>query len=349
MQIKEYRMNFDKNFEKLIAKIIQSADKKSDQNSRKFIKQIQNLAKGGKRIRPFLVHLIHKGYGGKENIFNYEASYELVHLFALIHDDIMDDAPTRHNEKTLHQYTKEDLLFAKMEKDRRRRLAEAYGILGGDLIFLWANKIFQEGKNKNHKEASRVFYDMLEELTIGQMFDIVSPASEIFDTKSLISKSQMKSGHYTFTRPMELGAVLAGIDNTEKNKIKKIGEKIGLVFQASDDLIDVLSNKAISGKENFTDIKEGQQTILTSYFFSLASKGEKEKFLKYFNKNKTLKETEKKEILSLFEKTNTFKEVRAFLEKETQDILKMIDKTKLQNKEKEILKELTIYIKERNA
>jgi geranylgeranyl diphosphate synthase type I len=349
MQIKEYRMGFDKKFDKLVDSIIVSAEKKSDENSKRFIKQIRNLAKGGKRIRPFLVHLIYRGYGGKENIFNYEASYELVHLFALMHDDIMDNAPTRHNEKTLHQYTQEDPLFNKIEKDRKRRLAEAYGILGGDLIFLWANKIFQEGKNKNHKDATRIFYEMLEELTIGQMFDVISPASNIFDKQMLIDKSLMKSGHYTFTRPIEIGATLAGVDKKEINTIKKVGEKIGLVFQASDDLIDILSDPKISGKENFTDIKEGQQTILTSYFFSLANKKEKEKFLKYFNKNKTLKEKEKKEILDLFEKTNTFKEVRNFLEKETTEVLQMIEKTKLQKKQKDILKELTIYIKERNA
>lgn len=90
----------------------------------------------------------------------------------------------------------------------------------------------------------------------------------------IATKDDLKSGQYTFTAPMILGATLAGADDDMIDRIREIGKTIGVAFQMRDDLLDRLPDD--DGKTKFSDIHEGNQTVVWSYLLHQLTGEEKE-------------------------------------------------------------------------
>lgn len=229
------------------------------------ISYIESIASGGKRFRPYLVYCASGTDNDHKENFLLLASVELLHIFALVHDDIIDEADTRHTVMCAHK---------KFGDKYGKRTGESIGILLGDIIFAWAYECLFEYTLQFPNSRIRVieeFTKLVAEVTHGQILDVLSPVQSQISTEAIKEKMILKTARYSFVRPLSLGFILNGDDPNDQEFAEKFGLFVGIGFQLQDDLLDLLPSKD-TGKEQFSDIQNGNQTLLSSYVLELKSK-----------------------------------------------------------------------------
>lgn len=215
--------------------------------------------------------------------------FEILHSMALIHDDIIDKSPRRHNVDTVHEF-----ITKKLGK-KNRDTANSQAILVGDLVlarvyellFSWYS-IPQQQTNL----AQQNVHAMIEEVILGQMIDVQMMTGQKVQKNLIDKKNIYKTASYTFTRPLLTGAILAWADNKTLAHIKELGNNLGLAFQLRDDLKDILATE--TDKKIFSDIQEGQQTFFTRYIEKNGTPAQK-----ILLKNSMKKQLNKKQIAAL--------------------------------------------------
>lgn len=233
------------------------------------------LTSKGKYIRPALAHLIARAYTPNRGQDMRPGFFiEAFHLFALIHDDIIDKGTLRRSAPTIHTALASTYNIEKRIGDRQH-LANAQAILAGDLVYTWALELLQELHQEPYgKELSDHLFAMIKETVLGQMIDVDLMSQRHTTDERLYDKMYFKTASYTFIRPMQIGVIVGGGDAQALQSCVAIGKPMGLGFQIQDDLIDVLSTSAESGKKAFTDIFEGQHTYITHYIRTQGTKTE---------------------------------------------------------------------------
>lgn len=232
--------------------------------------------------------MINLAYGNlkiNKEIINQMIGVELLHLFALIHDDIMDGSSVRHGVKTINTLHKNE------------NLSKSYAMLAGDMVFNWSYECFIE--DNQNKESIKLFQKLIEEVIIGQAIDATLPHQKEISEKELQEKNILKTARYTFRRPIEIGLVLANKKIDKKHG--QIGENLGAIYQIDDDLLDIFGDEKKLQKKTFGDIESGQATIIYLHL-----KNDKN-FKKFFGKK--LNNDDKKKIIDLIEKSGTLKKI----------------------------------------
>lgn len=223
---------------------------------------------GGKRLRPAFCHWAFVGAGGDPDdaiVIDGGAAIELLHTFALIHDDIMDGSSTRRNTDTIHvQFEQQHALSG--WRGEGRRFGEGVAILVGDLAFVYADKLLAGAP----PEALRVFNDLRVEVNVGQYLDLVGTAKGNVGHGAASRISRYKSGKYTVERPLHLGAALAGRLGELEGPLSGFGLPLGEAFQMRDDLLGVFGDPAATGKPVGEDLREGKPTVLFATAVELA-------------------------------------------------------------------------------
>ena len=270
---------FDSYYLQKFDELIERAAKITDYSeNQKLVKHARALSYGGKRIRPYLCYLSYVSSGGSsfEDIKDICVALELIHLFALVHDDIMDESTTRRGVTTTHH------AYGEMtETSTSRRSAESMAILLGDLIYTWALEIASEyfATHRNEKARQTVF-TLLREVIHGQMIDIVISDASSVTIEELQEKNHLKTSSYTFIRPMHIGCLLADTQNCDA--FISAGKHLGEAFQVIDDVIDIAGNSKTTNKDTCLDVEMAQHTLISNYIKDNASEDIKEKFFSYF-------------------------------------------------------------------
>jgi geranylgeranyl diphosphate synthase, type I len=162
---------------------------------------------GGKRLRPAFCHWGFVGAGGDPTdprIVDAGAAFELMHAFALFHDDVMDDAASRRGAPTTHTVFAHDHAVAGWAGESRR-FGEGVAILVGDLAFVYADLLLESAP----PAAWRIWNELRVELNIGQFLDVAGSVQRVRDVVSAERICRYKSGKYTIERPLHLGAAIA--------------------------------------------------------------------------------------------------------------------------------------------
>ena len=229
---------------------------------------------GGKRLRPAFAHWAFVGVGGDPDdtrIIDAGAGLELLHTFALIHDDIMDGSRTRRGAEAIHvQFIRSHRNFKGRGEDRR--FGEGAAILVGDLAFVYADILMSTA---NH-EALAVFNELRVEVNIGQYLDLVG---SVRGEPTLVAAQricQYKSGKYTIERPLHLGAALAGRLDDVEAELSAYGMPLGEAFQLRDDIMGAVGDDAITGKPVGDDLREGKPTALVARAREVATVGQRQ-------------------------------------------------------------------------
>ena len=217
---------------------------------------------GGKRLRPAFCHWGYAVAGGDPAdaiVVDAGAAFELMHAFALFHDDVMDDASSRRGEPTTHT------VFAGLHRDGRwagesRRFGEGVAILIGDLAFVYADRLLV-GANP---VAWGVWNELRVELNVGQVLDILGSVRGVRDVAQAERICRYKSGKYTIERPLHLGAALAAPDRFDDvaGPLSAYGLPLGDAFQMRDDVMGAFGDEATTGKPVGGDLREGKPTPL---------------------------------------------------------------------------------------
>ncbi|MEV0714509.1 polyprenyl synthetase family protein [Asanoa sp. NPDC050611] len=219
---------------------------------------------GGKRLRPLFCYWGWRSAGGADGapIIAASAALELFHAFALIHDDIMDGSDRRRGEPSVHR------LFADLHtRSSWRGDPASYGrntaLLCGDLCAAWADQMFHEcglSAEQVHKGYG-VFAIMRTEVIAGQYLDLVSGVGD-GSVASALTVIRMKAARYTVTRPLQIGAALAGAGEEALAALAAFGDPLGDAFQLRDDVLGVFGDPAVTGKSILDDLREGKPTVM---------------------------------------------------------------------------------------
>jgi geranylgeranyl diphosphate synthase type I len=217
------------------------------------------LRSGGKRLRPAFCHWAYFGAGGSDLPFvtDVGAALELLHAFALVHDDVMDGSDRRRGLPTAHRAF-DDRHVAEGWRGEPRRFGEGVAILIGDLAFVYADMLLAPLT----PEARRVWDELRVELNIGQYLDMVGTARGDADVASARRIATYKSGKYTVERPLHLGAAMAGRLDELAGPLTAYGLPLGEAFQLRDDLLGAFGDAEATGKPVGDDLLEGKPTPL---------------------------------------------------------------------------------------
>lgn len=217
---------------------------------------------GGKRLRPAFCHWGYAAAGGDPDdqiVVDAGAAFELMHAFALFHDDVMDDAASRRGEVTTH------VVFAEQHRSagwagESRRFGEGVAILIGDLAFVYADRLLA---GANHA-AWGIWNELRIELNVGQVLDILGSVRGVRDVAQAERICRYKSGKYTIERPLHLGAALLAPDKLDQFEapLSAYGLPLGDAFQMRDDVMGAFGDAAATGKPVGGDLREGKPTPL---------------------------------------------------------------------------------------
>lgn len=217
---------------------------------------------GGKRLRPAFCHWGFVGTGGDPDdprVVDAGAALELLHAFALFHDDVMDDSATRRGEPTAHVAAMRRHAVEGWASDGRR-FGDGVAILVGDLAHVYADRLLTG--------ADPVVWDLWHELrielNIGQYLDILGSVRRERRLTAARQICRYKSGKYTIERPLHLGALLArGAAAREwLPSLSRYGLPLGDAFQLRDDVMGVFGDSTATGKPVGDDLREGKPTPL---------------------------------------------------------------------------------------
>ncbi len=195
---------------------------------------------GGKRFRPMLVLLAAQfGDPNAPGVVPAAVVVELTHLATLYHDDVMDEAALRRGTPSANT-----------------RWTNTVAILTGDFLFARASDILAD----LGPEAVRIQARTFERLVTGQLRETTGPVSGHDPIEHYLQVVEDKTASLIATSG-RFGAMLAGADEAVVDVLTRYGTRIGMAFQLSDDLLDVTSETAQSGKVPGTDLREGIRTL----------------------------------------------------------------------------------------
>lgn len=228
---------------------------------------------GGKRLRPAFVYWGYRATGarGSDALHHLGAAVELLHSFALIHDDVMDRSVLRRGRPTVHT--------ALAEAHGREALAGdpawfgvGGAILAGDLAFVWADQLLDSAPLPPAPldRARGVFRDLRVEVMAGQYLDLRLAGRPDADEADALRVALLKAGRYTVTRPLELGASAGEPSAVLRAALRAYGDAVGVAFQLRDDVLGLFGDPSRTGKSCVEDLREGKRTLLFLRALALA-------------------------------------------------------------------------------
>lgn len=217
---------------------------------------------GGKRLRAAFCHSGFVAAGGRRHhpaVIDVCAAFELMHAFALFHDDVMDGACTRRGAPTTHE------VYARMHAEQgwageSRRFGDGMAILIGDLTFVFSDQLLGSAG----PAAWELWNRLRIELNIGQVLDLLGAAQRDRRADKAARICRYKSGKYTIERPLHLGAALAAPERigTLAPVLSGYGLPLGDAFQMRDDVIGAFGDPSVTGKPVGDDLREAKPTPL---------------------------------------------------------------------------------------
>lgn len=242
---------------------------------------------GGKRLRPAFCYWGHAAVAGqpdtpeqREALLRASASLDLLHVSALIHDDVMDASDTRRGMPAAHRQFE-----ALHQQIDGRGSAESFGragaILLGDLLIMWSVQLLANaGVDSARLAAAQPLVEVMRnEVTAGQFLDVIGQArADSEETGVAVARAnrvvEYKSARYSVRRPVQFGAALGGAEETQLSALGRYGSPLGRAFQFRDDLLGVFGDEALTGKPAGDDLREGKRTVLIAHALDSASAGE---------------------------------------------------------------------------
>ncbi|WP_084533275.1 polyprenyl synthetase family protein [Nocardia fusca] len=193
------------------------------------------------------------------------AALELLHAFALLQDDVMDESARRRGEPTAHRRL--------ADRHRRnglpgcpRRFGESAATLLGDICLIWAEQMLREsGMDEPALARVRPHYDRMRiELALGQFADLSNDIRSAPTLDAVLAIARAKSGDYTVKWPLVLGAAMADCDRHVTAALAEYGRAIGEAFQLRDDILGVYGLPEVTGKPDNDIAQHKASTVIVA-------------------------------------------------------------------------------------
>ncbi|MFC6877233.1 polyprenyl synthetase family protein [Flavobacterium myungsuense] len=240
------------------------------------------LKLGGKRMRPVLTLMSAEVFDvDYKKALPAALAVEVFHNFSLIHDDIMDAAPLRRGNETVHE--KWDINT---------------GILSGDAMLILAYQYFERYEPAIFKDLAKLFSKTALEVCEGQQWDVDFEIREDVTIPEYLKMIQYKTA-VLVGAAMKMGAIIAETSTENANLIYDFGLNLGLAFQLQDDYLDAFGDPETFGKQVGGDIIENKKTYLYLKAIEFASPSDKLQLNQLFSIH----------LEDNFEKINTVKNI----------------------------------------
>jgi len=203
------------------------------------------LELGGKRLRPLLTLMSAQMYGSSvEKALDAAVAIEVFHNFTLLHDDIMDAAALRRGKLTVHE---------KWDVNT--------GILSGDAMMIMAYQRFLSYDSETFFALNKLFSKTALEVCEGQQYDVDFETRSDVTVDEYLMMIKLKTSVLVGCA-LQMGAIIAGKEQKEQEKIYEYGIQLGMAFQLMDDYLDAFGDPETFGKEVGGDIRENKKTYL---------------------------------------------------------------------------------------
>ncbi|MBT8271687.1 MAG: polyprenyl synthetase family protein [Flavobacteriaceae bacterium] len=283
------------------------------------IEYILNL--GGKRMRPVLTLMAAELFGADHNkALNAALAVEVFHNFTLIHDDIMDEAPLRRGQPTVHH--KWDLNT---------------GILSGDAMLILAYRCLESYEPIVMKVLLSSFNKTALEVCEGQQYDIDFETRNDVTISEYIRMIEYKTA-VLVGMALKFGAIIAGASESDQDRIENFGIALGTAFQLQDDYLDAFGDPESFGKKVGGDIVENKKTFLFLKAKELASEEQKEELSRMFTESFVDEEKKITRTKAIMKATGADTACRETIEQYTAKAFDILDETSISEKGRMYLK-----------
>ncbi|SUB77681.1 polyprenyl synthetase family protein [Porphyromonas macacae] len=261
---------------------------------------------GGKRIRPVLCCAACQAFNNGDPLPALDAAIalEIYHNFTLLHDDLMDNSPTRRGKAAVH-----------------KKWNPNQAILSGDAMSIMSFKILSEKYPAEIlKKIIIPFAKLSLEICDGQQYDMEFEDRDDVSAEEYIDMIRLKTA-VLLGGALEIGATIGGANAVDTKKIYQAGIDMGLAFQLQDDLLDVYANESILGKPTGGDIVNNKKTLLLIKAFEKTKGKSREKLNDYLYWGTDKKAEKIKAVTELYNQLGIKEEVSQMVSDYTENSL----------------------------
>jgi geranylgeranyl diphosphate synthase type II len=275
----------------------------------------------GKRIRPVLTLMSAEIFDANyKEALPAALAVEVFHNFSLIHDDIMDDAPLRRGNETVHE---------KWDVNT--------GILSGDAMLILAYQYFEQYEPLIFRELAKLFSKTALEVCEGQQWDVDFENREDVTLPEYLKMIQYKTA-VLLGAAMKMGAIIAQTSIQNANFIYDFGQHLGIAFQLQDDYLDAYGNPETFGKQVGGDIIENKKTYLYLKAIEYATVEQKEQLLHLYSIKPQDNFEKIESVKELFIATGAYAATQNAIQEYTQKAFDTLDKLEIHPDKKSILR-----------
>ncbi|MEO6884424.1 MAG: polyprenyl synthetase family protein [Bacteroidia bacterium] len=279
------------------------------------------LSLDGKRTRPVLLLNACEMFGGNiKKALPAALSIELFHNFTLMHDDIMDKAPLRRNQTTVHQKWNENV-----------------AILSGDTLLVEAYKCLSKCEKKSFSNVFSIFNSTAIEVCRGQQLDMNFETQKKVSVNDYLEMITLKTA-VLIAASLKIGALTAGATNTEAEKIYAFGKNIGIAFQLQDDLLDVYGDETKFGKQTGGDILANKKTLLLISALDKADNDTRKKLKKIVAQKNNFSKEKISAVKKIYDELGVKSIAESYIQQYYKKAMKNMDAIKIPASKKIILK-----------
>jgi len=292
------------------------------------------LGLGGKRMRPLLTLMAHHIYKDLDHsAVAVAAGVEVFHNFSLLHDDIMDNAPMRRGQPTVHE--KWDANVA---------------ILSGDVMLVRAYQLMMQVPDHNLRTILGRFSEVAAQVCEGQQWDMNFEGYKEISKEHYLEMIKLKTA-VLLGFALEMGAVTANANEADRAILNEVGIKAGLGFQLMDDLLDVYGEADKFGKMVGGDIVANKKTFLLLEALTLAKDTPLEAELDFWLNYKGEDKVEKVRIVTAIYNTFGVKETtEALISQYFQEAMVALSSLNVQHPERKLpLMKLLVQLMSRES
>lgn len=290
------------------------------------------LSLGGKKLRPVLTLMSAEVFDVDCNkALAAATAVEVFHNFSLIHDDIMDDAPLRRGNETVHEKWNINT-----------------GILSGDAMLILAYQYFEAYEPAIFRELAKLFSKTALEVCEGQQYDVDFETRDDVTIPEYLKMIEFKTA-VLVGAAMKMGAIVAETSTENANLIYDFGLNLGIAFQLQDDYLDAFGNPETFGKQVGGDIIENKKTYLYLKAIEFASANEKEQLLHLFSIQPNDNNDKINSVKAIFNQTGASEATRKAIQIFTFKAFETLEKMNIEPEKKNVLKAFGEKLMERKV
>jgi geranylgeranyl diphosphate synthase type II len=290
------------------------------------------LSLGGKKLRPVLTLMATEVFDTDcKKALAAATAIEVFHNFSLIHDDIMDDAPLRRGNETVHEKWNINT-----------------GILSGDAMLILAYQYFEAYEPQTFRELAILFSKTALEVCEGQQYDVDFETRDDVTIAEYLKMIECKTA-VLIGAAMKMGAIVAQTSEENKNLIYDFGLNLGLAFQLQDDYLDAFGNPETFGKQVGGDIIENKKTYLYLKAIQFSNSTENDQLLHLFSIQPSDNSDKINSVKEIFNQTGASDATQKAIQDYTFKAFETLEKMDITADKKAILKSFGQNLMSRNV